>query len=847
MNRISGYSSWYESHGHRLTGGGIWLRGCGWNILPPSAMESRPFRLLVCRLSSYYDAVDSWTPRLLYAIAASDPRTFPDLAFLPPPADLQTFKQAGVPWWLGISSKQGPLDFHLLAVSNACVQELINLPVLMHRSGIPLSKTERMARPDVPLVILGGANSLHTSAFWSDDTPVDGVFVGSGAEPVREVFRLCREGREQGLSKSAILDSLESVTGFILPDRPRKTRIGRPGKRPDWVPAASPVLPGESQAGSAPLWISSGCPSSCSFCAESWSAKPYIEWDAEDLIREMDSLKAGMGLSQLELAAFNFNAHGRFFDLLSAAAERFDRVRLKSQRFDRFAGDPGLPAVLHAVGKTNLTCGLEGISGRLRRYLNKQIGDERLFSSLAEIHKIPLRGLKIFLIATGLESDEDYEEFETFLSRFKSIQDKAGRYPGVHFSVTPLVRFPWTPLEFEDAPRMETVAEAVRRINRSVNQKGYECRESASPEEYWLSQVLVRPSDGRIWKALVETALDTERLYFRSVTDLFVSEFRKNLAAAGLDPNSLLRGHSVSEGRNKPWRMVETGVTYKSLADRFENNRCFIETPPCGREDTPDDSCKKCAACAESPAAGRMRIKAGQADNLTRRLADLRQSIVEIRLTVRTGRQFRGADRSLLASAVSSALMRTDSSLIPCYFGFVGSFWQSRENPAWLWGEDILTLRWRQDGLPALRSLLADANRLAEVNRLADLPKIEDFRESRGTIIIEEVQADPTAFRFRIHSPFPFDASDYFRSKGLAATRTGPSEGNQTFSFSGASLKKKILESLTLSRSPNEEIWILELKAGIKFSIEDFLKGAFRLPDRDDWMRIDAECLEMKV
>jgi radical SAM superfamily enzyme YgiQ (UPF0313 family) len=835
------FTPWYETNGHHLTGGGIWLRGCGWNLLPPESRADRPFRLLIARLSSYYDAVDSWTHRLLYAIAASDPTTFPDLAFLPPPNDLQLFRQEKLPWWLGISAKLGPLDFNLLAVSNSCVQELINLPVLMTKSGIPLSKSERMSRPDVPLVLLGGANSLHTSVYWSEDPLVDGVFIGSGTGPVADVFRMCREGTQKGLSKKDILESLESVDGFIQPDHLRRTTVSRQpslSRETDRITtaAAAPVLPGESQAGCAPLWISEGCPSSCSFCAESWVSKPYREHSEESLFQDMDSLKAGMGLSQIELAAFNFNSHSRFAGLIGRAADRFDHVRLKSQRFDRFASDSGLAPLLHAVGKSNLTCGLEGISGRLRRYLNKQIDDEQLYSSLAEIHKVPLRSLKIFLIATGLESENDYTEFESLLNRLRSIQTKSGRSPGVQFSVTPLVRFPWTPLEFEDAPSMETVSEVLRRISRSVTFKGFEFRESASTEEYWLSQVLVRPEDGRIGEILKATALETERLYFRNVPARFVSEFRSRLTAAGIDPNSLLKAHSVEEGRNKPWRLVETGVSYDSLVDRWEENRNFIETRPCGSPDPPAKSCVDCAACPDLPHPKRPIVTGRFAEDLARRVTAVGKSIIEVRLSVRAGNNFRGVDRSLLASAVSSALMRTDASLIPQYFGFSGSFWQSREDPAWLWGEDILTLRWKPEGLSALRDLLVDADRLAEVNRLL----------GNTGALLREVHDDPTSFKLRIRSPFQFDASDFFRSKGLAATRTGPSDGNQMFSFSGAGLKKKILESLTVSRPPNDGTWIIELKAGVKFSIEDFLKGAFRLPYKMDWMGIDVECVEMR-
>jgi radical SAM superfamily enzyme YgiQ (UPF0313 family) len=831
------FLEWFEGNQHRLTGYGVWLRGGELNTLPAEAFAERPFRILIARLSTYFDTVDSWTHKLLYSLAVADPAAFADLAYLPPQNDLAIFKADGVPVLLGTGTKRPPSGFHLLALSNSCVQELINLPRLMAGSGIPLKKSERMSRPDVPLVILGGANAMNTSALWTDDPLLDGVFVGTGAESVRALFGICRDAFMNGVPKQKIVEVLETVDGFFQPDKIRPTRKA-PSLPPsaDGLPEGAPVLYGESQPGCAPLAISEGCPCFCGFCSEAWVRKPYRETPYDVLTAKMDAMKAGMGISQIEFSSFNFNVHSRIFDLLWHAAGRFDRIRLKSQRFDRIADDPAVVQILVAAGKTSMTCGLEGISARLRRYLNKGLDDGKIVESLASLHVKALRELKIFLIATGLENAEDLREFDLLLDALRSVQMEQSQYPRTIFSVTPLVRFPWTPLEFEDAPTSGIVAGVAREIAGRVRSHGFEFRESSPPHEYWVSQVLARAADPRIGDALVEACLDTEALYYRNIPERFAAVFRNRLAKRDFMPDGLLRGKPPAQSGDRPWRSIRTGVRLDFLIRQYEKNRVFLEVPSClGSGASPGD-CSGCGACPDDAAmTGLTRAaqnRAYSASKFGEWVRTARGSVREIPLKVRASVKNRGIPRNLLAAAAASGLMSAERKLTPHYFGFTKSFWDERENPPWVWGDDILTLRWNGRGGSMLTDLLRDPEFLEKVNQ-----KTGDWGSVAGA-----APESPEWFDLMIRSPFPFDLSVYLKKTALGGTVRKTPEGGYRYDFTKESVRKKILSALTLpDKAP--DLWTLTVTAGPKFSVEAFLKDAFTLPDPKAWVRISVECL----
>jgi hypothetical protein len=344
------FTNWYQENYPYLSGHGLWLRGNELNTISAREWDSRPFRVLISRLSTYRDTVDSFTHTLLYQLISRIDGAFPDLAWLPPPKDAALFDRDNIPWLLGATSKRPGRDFSVIALSLSIVQEMVNIPAMLERSGIPLSHGERTADPACPLVILGGASALYTSALFCDDPLIDGVFIGEDASTISGLFKLIREGLAAGSGRAEILDRLTGVPGFFIPKHFPRTRVFHAATISGaQLLTSGPVLTDVTAVGRGHLQISEGCACFCGFCAESFVRKPYRELDADTVRSAALDAKKNMAVYDCELYSFNFSMHRNWYRIQADLASLFPSIGLKSQRFDAIANDAGLLDWLHAL------------------------------------------------------------------------------------------------------------------------------------------------------------------------------------------------------------------------------------------------------------------------------------------------------------------------------------------------------------------------------------------------------------------------------------------------------------------------------------------------------------------
>ncbi|HHT9109325.1 MAG TPA: hypothetical protein ACFYD9_11815, partial [Candidatus Wunengus sp. YC64] len=337
---------WYEINYHSLSLNGLWLKGGELNTMDPALFPQAELRFLICRLSTYRDVSASISHGLVAQIAQEVEGVFTDFAFLPPPKDTEVMTTSKIPLWVGITTKEPPCAFDVLGISNSVVLELLNLPKLLHFSGIPLFKNERMRRQEIPIVVLGGASAAVTSilhgpikeqGFGDNYGLVDAVLIGEGEFSIKQFLEVVKKGKSTGLTKAEILNACHGkVDGFYEPDKyehqykvvvqnpetagknslfnegclldiiPKEPYVAYPVKSAvvydlDQVRTmeSSPVWYEEEGLGTGNLQISNGCPCFCAFCAESWERKPYRERSLSKLLEAMRSAKAHQGLDTI--------------------------------------------------------------------------------------------------------------------------------------------------------------------------------------------------------------------------------------------------------------------------------------------------------------------------------------------------------------------------------------------------------------------------------------------------------------------------------------------------------------------------------------------------------------------
>ncbi|MBI3556703.1 MAG: hypothetical protein HY074_10610 [Deltaproteobacteria bacterium] len=541
--------------------------------------------------------------------------------------------------------------------------------------------------------------------------------------------------------------------------------------------------------------------------------------------------KAAMGLDTIDIYSFNFNMHSGLYQILWDLVAPFRNVGLKSQRFDLLAHDPMMVEFQHAIEKASITCGLEGISPRLRKYLHKNLENEQLHQSLTAIFKSKARELKMFLIATGLEVDQDLVALDDLLDHLKQIKTATHAGTRIIFSMTPLVRFPWTPLEFENAPSVESYDSIIAKAAARVRAAGFEFRESAELPEYWVSQVLVRAADAGVTRALLDTIADTGYVYYRDIPQAFMEALASNLVKQGLDPKEQLRGFTLEESRAKPWANIETGVKREFLWEEVERARGFVEIDYClGRTWTK----AKCFHCGGCPTRYHVRDivlsqqkRAYSLEQFKDRITVARKSEQRLKFFISAGVAARGVPRRMIGVALARALMLTDRRLAPHYRGYVGTFWADADREVWVTGDDVVTLTFNGEARARVEALVSHPGTLAAINaqlgQWAELKgmAVDDWRPS--TLVLE--------------SPYELRADRYLKPRGLKHVLRKQNDGAYLSELIPQSAKKGFLKSVTAKRTA-EGGTVCTIELGPKFQSREFATEAFALPRSGDWVRV---------
>ncbi len=500
---MADYTAFFAGTWHRLRQAELYAAG---PRLGNPDWEQAALRVLVLRLSPYRD-VDRSTPHLFLAqeVRAAESRAFLDFCFFPPEADRRLLEASGVPLVTGLASRRSTEDFDLLLASCSYHLELLNLYYLLSRSGLPLRSSLR--GESFPLLILGGSSAMAAQGliFPDGDCLADGLFFGEGEGGVQALVRILAASR--GRPRQARLQAAAAVRGFWPAGDLRREvtqavyrpKEGRPPGPPEagapqlagCAPQAPlplyPVLSGP-EAATARLTLSYGCPFRCAFCFEGYERRPHRAMPLDELLQTARRLKRSTGAHTLELASFNVNTHPELPRLLFEANRLFAQVNFMSQRADILNETPGLLELELAAGKRSYTLGVEGISARLRAFLQKRLEEGTVRRLLARLLAGGAREAKLFYLLTGHEGPEDFQEFRAFLGWLRAQKRERGLR--LVFSFNRLVRMPFTPLAYDRLFPEEKDWEPLVREARAAVETAGEFRLASSWPEHAVSQTL---------------------------------------------------------------------------------------------------------------------------------------------------------------------------------------------------------------------------------------------------------------------------------------------------------------------------------------------------------------------
>lgn len=523
-------------------------------------------KILIARLSTYESTSLSMSHSLMAQIYQELPYTFCDMTFLPKPNDYVLLKENGFPAWFGTNTKLGPDKFDVLSITHAVSMEQLNFVSLMHDSGIPLFKEQRMGRRDIPFVIVGGANSGTTAPLCGTyvtkdgrkfSTMIDAVIYGDGEQAAKQFIEVVREGKQKGWTKKQTLRACHGrVEGFYEPDMYEHvyegSKLKEIKKKVDYVELPvrratvsnldevrtleTKVLPftGDGVTVDVSIAGSVGCIGSagwgaCSFCREG-SEGPYRERTLPKVLEALDRATKNQGTKEVSFFSLNFNQYTDLFPLVAESVKRGYKVGLISQRVDMLSETPEQIRVQRWLKKSNYTLGVEGISGRMRAYLNKNLQEWELLKVCTEMMKEGASELKLFMIATGLENEKDTEECMAMMERVNAIRDKLGASTRFRISFTPLFPSAFTALQF--APAFAAIKHGSKSLNPIFNKAkelGWGRRLSVSGEEPLISNTINHGGRNIMPLLIASHFRDNYRFYGKIAKGTWLGRWKKRI------------------------------------------------------------------------------------------------------------------------------------------------------------------------------------------------------------------------------------------------------------------------------------------------------------------------------
>ena len=446
-------------------------------------------------------------------------------------------------------------NFDILSFTIQFEEDYFNVLEMLKKAEIPLKRKERSEND--PLIIAGGpcptANPMPLFDY------IDLFIIGEGERTIDKFLDKWKKDPSRNLEK--FLD----IPGIYIPEYDNKTKISLIQNMNDAYHITQPIITkGESDGyksvfnNSIMLNVSRGCMRGCRFCMAGYLYRPTRETDYKKLIETAIETRNNTGLNKITLIGAAVSDYSNLENLIEGLEKEDFQISTPSLRIESISRKT--LETLKRSGLKTITLAPESID-RLRKVINKNIPDEKIFSVIKDAVDLDFKIKLYFLIGIPGESKDDIVELVEYM---KKIAGMHYSIKNVKFSVNPVIPKPHTPLQWEKYD-FKDIKNKTRFIKQEMRKYNIKCE---SPKKGMIQYILScgnRQVGAIIEKSLIKTPT--------------LKEWKE-----------LLPDYDV--GDELPWRKIDVSVDDKFLKIEHKRLRNLKQTPWC--ETGP---CHNCGAC----------------------------------------------------------------------------------------------------------------------------------------------------------------------------------------------------------------------------------------------------------
>jgi radical SAM superfamily enzyme YgiQ (UPF0313 family) len=437
--------------------------------------------------------------------------------------------------------------FSFIGVSIAYEPDLVTLVRLLSDAGIPPLASERDDAHTLVFAggVLGGLNPSPLLPF------VDAVLAGEGEGVVPRIAEILVRIRSGPRCRRERLTALGELDGVTIPNR--RTQVVRQAVEPleaypTYTPVVTPISHFENRF---VVELSRGCARRCLFCAGGKVYHP-LRFHSPDSVRRTVRDR-NPGARRVGLEGASLSDYPGLEELGQSLIEVGHEISFSSVRVDRIT--PQFLGVLEKGNIRSFTVAPEAGSESLRARIRKEIPDAVLERSTRLIAESPVEVLKLyFLIGLPGETDDDVSAMADLVRRMAGLFLTTSKRR-IRLSVNAFVPKPFTEFQWAAMERPEALSRKRALLEKSLAD---------------LRRVVALEKSGREETLQAILAVGDERaglaVHDRVVLNLpWKRAFEKN----GVDPELLIH-RSRSLGDALPWDFIQSGISKKTLWDRYQ-------------------------------------------------------------------------------------------------------------------------------------------------------------------------------------------------------------------------------------------------------------------------------------